>query len=383
MSKNEPIIDGYCDSKFEDVKNVFTENFAHRNELGASVCVFKNGEKVVDLWGGHKDSNKSELWEKDTIVLMNSVAKSICSISVHILSDKGLINLNSPVCDYWREFGQAGKENITVANVLGHECGAIFSDTANPSDWYSYEKQCAAIAAQEPAFTAGTNGAYNTVNIGFILGEVVRHVTGKNVGQFIRDEISLPLNAEYQIGLKDEEAERLSDMHLNTENAFWAMGADPNSNLHRAWSGKPASGDFLNSEHIRKGIFPAFGGHGNARGVATIYAALAGNGQLNGVRILSENAVKRAAQLVWERKCYMTGWDLRMGLGFEQNSPYYIPMGDNPKAFGKFGSGGAIGFCDREKNLSFSYATNFQCEGAGIGERSRLLTEAAAGKANF
>ena len=158
------------------------------------------------------------------------------------------------------------------------------------------------------------------MNIGFILGEVVRHVTGKNVGQFIRDEISLPLNAEYQIGLKDGEAERLSDMHLNTENAFWAMGADPNSNLHRAWSGKPASGDFLNSEHIRKGIFPAFGGHGNARGVATIYAALAGNGQLNGVRILSENAVKRAAQLVWERKCYMTGWDLRMGLGFEQNS---------------------------------------------------------------
>ena len=131
------------------------------------------------------------------------------------------------MCNYWKEFGQAGKENITVANVLGHECGAIFSDTAKPSDWYSYERQCAAIVAQEPAFKAGTNGAYNTVNIGFILGEIVRHVTGKNVGEFIREEISTPLNAEYQIGLTDKEVSRLSNMHLNKENAFWAMGADP------------------------------------------------------------------------------------------------------------------------------------------------------------
>jgi len=383
MSKNEPQVSGYCDSKFEQVKEIFIQNFEQRNELGACVCVYKDGEKVVDLWGGYKDLQKTNLWDENTIVLMNSVAKSICSISAHILSDRGLIDLDAPVCNYWEEFGQAGKEKITVAHVLGHECGAIFSDSANPSDWYSYEKQSAAIAAQAPAFEAGTNGGYNTVNIGFILGEVIRHVTGKNVGQFIRDEIAVPLNAEYQIGLTDRETKLLSDMHLNKENAFWAMGSDPNSNLHRAWSGKPETGDFLNSEHIRKGIFPAFGGHGNARGVATIYAALAGGGQLNGVRILSEAAVERASRLVWEGKCYMTGWNLRMGLGFEKNSPYYIPMGDNPSAFGKFGSGGAIGFCDREKNLSFSYATNFQCEGAGIGERSRLLTRAAAGDAGF
>ena len=383
MTIIEPEINGYCDVKFKKVKDTFIENFEKRNELGASVCVYKDGEKVVDLWGGHKNLEKTSLWNEDTIVLMNSVAKSICSISAHILADRGLINLDAPVCNYWEEFGQAGKEKITVAHVLGHQCGAIFSDMAKPSDWYNYEKQCTAIAAQVPAFAAGTKGSYNTVNIGFILGEIVRNVTGKNVGEFIRNEISAPLNAEYQIGLSDDESELLSDMHLNKDNAFWAMGADPNSNLHRAWSGKPASGDFLNSDHIRKGIFPAFGGHGNARGVATIYAALAGGGQVNGTRILSESAVERASTFVWEGECYMTGWNLRMGLGFEKNSPYYIPMGDNSASFGKFGSGGAIGFCDREKNLAFSYATNFQCEGAGIGERSRLLTEAAAGKADF
>ena len=383
MTTNGPEVNGYCDDKFKQVRDTFIENFEKRKELGASICVYKDGEKVVDLWGGHKNLEKTITWNEDTIVLMNSVAKSICAISAHILADNGLIDLDAPVCKYWEEFGQAGKEKITVAHVLGHQCGAIFSDKAKPSDWYNYEKQCAAIAAQAPAFDAGTRGSYNTVNIGFILGEVVRNVTGQNVGEFIRNEISAPLNAEYQIGLSDDEVELLSDMFLNKDNAFWAMGADPDSNLHRAWSGKPRSGDFLNSDHIRKGVFPAFGGHGNARGVATIYAALAGGGKVNGARILSEAAVKRASTLVWEGECYMTGWNLRMGLGFEKNSPYYIPMGDNSAAFGKFGSGGAIGFCDLEKNLAFSYATNFQCEGAGIGERSRLLTEAAAGKADF
>ena len=223
MSNKEPLVSGICDSKFEQVKETFIKNFTQRNELGASVCVYKDGEKVVDLWGGHKDHEKTSLWNENTIVLMNSVAKSICSVSAHILSDRGLIDLDAPVCNYWEEFGQAGKEKITVANVLGHECGALFSDSANPSDWYSYEKQSAAIAAQAPAFEAGTNGGYNTVNIGFILGEVVRNVTGKNVGQFIRDEISTPLNAEYQIGLTDEESVLLSDMHLNEKNAFWAI----------------------------------------------------------------------------------------------------------------------------------------------------------------
>ena len=103
MSKNNPEINGYCDPSFEIVKNTFIDNFIHRNELGASVCVFKDGEKVVDLWGGYKDFDKLNLWQEDTIVLMNSVAKSICSISVHILADRELIDLDSPVCNYWCE----------------------------------------------------------------------------------------------------------------------------------------------------------------------------------------------------------------------------------------------------------------------------------------
>ncbi|MDH3739648.1 MAG: serine hydrolase, partial [Alphaproteobacteria bacterium] len=169
--------------------------------------------------------------------------------------------------------------------------------------------------------------------------------------------------------------------HLNPENQFWAHGAQSGSNLHRAWSGRPDRPDLLNCTEIREGELPAFGGHGNARGVAKIYAMLAGDGKIDGVRLLQPATVERASQLVWEDMCAMTDWPMRMGLGFEHNSPPFIAMGENMRAFGKLGSGGALGFCDRERNLAFSYCTNFQCEGAGTGIRCKLLSEAAAGVA--
>ena len=170
-------------------------------------------------------------------------------------------------------------------------------------------------------------------------------------------------------------------MHLNPENQFWSQGAQEGSNLNRAWSGRPDRPDLLNCSEIREGELPAFGGHGNARGVARVYAMLAGNGKIEGVRLLRPATVERLSRLQWEGLCEMTHWPLRMGLGFEQNSPPYIPMGTNMRAFGKLGSGGALGFCDRERQLAFSYCTNFQCEGAGVGIRCRSLVEAAAGVA--
>lgn len=381
MSQNDIPVGGYCDTAFATVEETFRENFAKRGEIGAGVCVYKDGEKVVDLWGGHRDEARTEPWTEDTIVLMNSVAKSICALAVHVLADRGQVDLDAPVAEYWPEFAQNGKEAILVCHVQGHECGAIFSDSAKPGDWFDYPAQCAAIARQEPAWPPETQGAYNTINIGFILGEIVRNVTGKTVGTFIREEISGRLGAEYNIGLTKDEVALCATMHLNPENQFWAHGAQPGSNLHRAWSGRPDRPDLLNCTEIREGELPAFGGHGNARGVAKIYAMLAGDGEVDGVRLLQQGTVERASQLVWEDMCAMTDWPMRMGLGFEHNSPPFIAMGENMRAFGKLGSGGALGFCDRERNLAFSYCTNFQCEGAGTGIRCRLLSEAAAGVA--
>ena len=381
MTTTDFNIDGYCDPAFRAVEKVFLQNFKNRSEIGAAVCVYQGQNKVVDLWGGHLDETKSQPWKANTITLMNSVAKSICALAVHILVDKGLVDLDAPVSDYWPEFSQHGKEKILVRHVQGHQCGAVFSDSAKPGDWFNYSKQCAAIAAQEPAWPPETKGAYNTINIGFILGEIVRHVTGKTIGVFIREEISEPLRAEYNIGLSNMELELVAPMHLNPENKFWEECAREGSNLNRAHSGRPNDPNLLNCIEIRRGELPAFGGHGNARGVARIYAMLANNGELEGIRLLKPDTVNHLSKLIWEGHCEMTNWDLRMGLGFEMNSPPYIPMGRNMNAFGKLGSGGALGFCDRERKLAFSYCTNFQCEGAGVGIRCRSLVEAAAGVA--
>ncbi len=384
MSEVSYNISGICDPSFEQVKKVFIENFNVRDELGASVCVYKDNKKVVDLWGGYLESSKNSAWTQNTITLMNSVAKSICSLAVLVLYDRGIVDIKLPVAEYWPEFKQNGKSEITVHDVLGHKCGAVFSDNAKPGDWFNYPEQCKAIAEQEPAWPRQTRGAYNTINIGFILGEVVRNVTGKTIGNFIREEISTPLGAEYNIGLNQSEAKLVASMHLNPENKFWDECEAGGSNLNRAHSGRPTDPDrqaLLNCDEIRLGELPAFGGHGNARGVAKIYAMLANNGEIDGVRLLKPETVEEISKLQWRGVCEMTHWPTRMALGFEANSPDHLPMGKNMSAFGKLGSGGAIGFCDRENKLAFSYCTNYQCEGAGVGIRCKSLIEAAAGKA--
>ena len=377
----DPAIGGTCAADFKAVRDAFRENFSNRSEIGAAVCVYQNGEKVVDLWGGWRDAARTEPWTADTIVLMNSVAKSICALAVHVLADRGQLDIDAPVARYWPEFADYGKGSVLVRHVLAHVCGVIYADAAKPGDWFDYPAQVQAIAQQPPAWPAGSKGAYNSINIGFTLGEIVRRITGKTVGTFIREEISRPLNAEYNIGLTPAEGRLVATMHSNPENRFWTAGATPGSNLNRAWKGRPQRPDMLNCREIREGELPSFGGHGNARGIARIYAMLAERGTLDGVRILQPGTVHRLSQQQWEGECGMTGWPLRMALGFWMNSPPHTPMGSNMNAIGHLGSGGALGFADLERGLAFSYCTNFQCEGTGAGVRCRSLVEAAAGKA--
>lgn len=379
MTTDTMAISGTCHPDFAKVQSAFEDNFRRRGELGAAVCVYKDGEKVVDLWGGHKDLERTIHWERDTIVIMNSVAKSMSAICTHILIDRGLVDFDAPLATYWPEFAQAGKEKVLVRHVLSHTDGVIFADAAPPGSWFDWDTFIHALEVQEPAWEPGTSGAYNSINIGFLLGELVRRVTGKSLGSFLRSEVSGPLGADYQIGLRPEEILRVSDMHKNPKNGFFAIAQDTSTPLGRAFQSAPAFGYFQNCREIRELEVPSFGGHGNARAVARIYAALAGNGTVDGVRILSPEAVERAAQLVWEGDCIMTKRRLRMGYGFMHNEPETAPMGENMAAFGHTGTGGAFAWCDRARNMSFAYCPNFQREGPGIGPRGSAVSVAAGG----
>ena len=381
MSVADIRVEGYCHSDFSAVEEEFRENFASRGEIGSAVCVYRDGEKVVDLWGGHTDEARTQPWSEDTIVLMSSIAKSMSALSVHMLVDRGQVSLDEPVARYWPEFAQNGKENILLRHTISHQCGVIFCDAAKPGDFFDYPAQVAAIAAQEPAWPAGTKGAYNSINFGFIHGEIVRRVSGKRIRDFIREEITGPLGADYNVGLNADELVRVAPMHRNSENKFWEMGEKPGTLLHRAWGSRPIGVDLVNCHENRVGENPSSGGHGNARAIARVYAMLANNGEIDGVRLLKPETVEQLSRVQWEGVCGMTGAPRRIGLGFLHNSPPNTPMGSNIKAFGHGGSGGALAFCDRERNMAFGSCTNFQPSGMPPGIRTRSLVAAAFGKA--
>ena len=373
------LISGTCAPEFAAVKETFADNFRRRGEIGAAVCVYKDGKKVVDLWGGHKDVARTEPWREDTIVIMNSIAKSMSSLCMHILIDRGKVDFDAPVADYWPEFAQAGKAGVLIRHILSHTCGVIYCDRATPGSWFRWEEHIKALEQQEPAWVPGTYGAYNSINIGYLLGEVIRRVTGETVGSFLRKEVSERLGADYNIGLRPDEIARVSDMHENPKNTFFHISSDPSTPLGRAFKSQPKIDYFQNIREIREIEVPSFGGHGNARAMARIYAMLSMDGELDGVRILSPGGVERTRWLVWERDCIMTKRYLRMGFGFMHNEPETVPMGMNMAAYGHTGTGGAFAWCDRDRNMSFAYCTNFQREGPGIGPRGAALAVAAGG----
>ncbi len=372
-------INGTCAPEFSAVRAQFEKNFRERGEVGAAVCVYKDGKPVVDLWGGHKDLERTKPWQRDTIVIMNSLAKSMSALCTHILIDRGQVDFDAPVATYWPEFAQNGKDEVLVRHVLSHTCGVIFSDGAPKGSWFDWPLFISVLEKQTPAWKPGTKGAYNSVNIGFLLGEIVRRVTGKSIGTFLREEVAAKLGTDYNIGLKPDEIARVSDMHENPKNQFFQVAFDPSTPLGRAFGENAKLGFFQNIREIREIEVPSFGGHGNAAAMARNYAMLANNGELDGVRLLSPEAVERASELVWEADCMMTKRLLRMGYGFMHNEPGTVPMGINRTAYGHTGTGGAFAWCDRQRNMSFAYCTNFQREGPGIGPRGAALGVAAGG----
>ncbi len=315
MTEDRLLMNGTCAPEFAAVRETFADNFRRRGEIGAAVCVYKDGKKVVDLWGGHKDLARTVPWEEDTIVIMNSIAKSMSSLCMHILIDRGKVDFDAPVADYWPEFAQAGKKGVLIRHILSHTCGVIYCDRATPGSWFRWDEHIKALEQQEPAWAPGTFGAYNSINIGYLLGEVIRRVTNQTVGGFLRKEVGEKLGADYNIGLRPDEIARVSDMHENPNNTFFHISSDPSTPLGRAFKSAPKIGYFQNIREIREIEVPSFGGHGSARGMARIYAMLSMDGELDGVRILSPGGVERTRWLVWERDCIMTKRYMRMGFG--------------------------------------------------------------------
>ncbi|HSJ97179.1 MAG TPA: serine hydrolase domain-containing protein, partial [Myxococcota bacterium] len=292
-----PTVHGSCDPRFAAVREVFEKSFAADLETGASVAVVLDGRAVVDLWGGFADEARKRSWQRDTIVNLYSTTKGLTALCAHLLADRGRLDLDAPVALYWPEFGAAGKERVLVRHLLCHQAGLAGlrrdHSLAQLCDWRA---TCDALAAETPWWEPGTAHGYHALTFGHLVGEVVRRVDGRSLGAFFRDEVAAPLGVDLHIGLAAEHDERVAELVPPPANPISAaISANPRSLFARALANPPADPRDTAGRLWRGAEIPAANGHGNARSLARVYAALARSGELDGVRLCAPATLARAA----------------------------------------------------------------------------------------
>ncbi|MBT2442009.1 beta-lactamase family protein [Streptomyces sp. ISL-36] len=360
-----PEVEGHHDPRFDAVREAFEENFRRRDELGAALTVQVNGRTVVDLWGGWADAARTRRWERDTPVNVWSTTKGVTALCAHLLADRGLLDLDAPVASYWPEFGAAGKEELPVRHLLSHRAGlAGLREPHALAELYDWEVTTARLAATEPWWEPGTRSGYHAMTYGFLVGEVIRRITGQLPGAFLRDEITGPLDIDFTIGLPAMEAGRVAELvpattSASSERAATFAQLEPAA---RAALANPLVGIAqANSPQWRAAELPAANGHGTARAVAALYGVFAGRGRSGARRVLSEEAAERARE--GQGACR----DVVLGAGFAHDTECALGLwlsgpnasyGPNPRAFGHDGLGGSCGLADPEAGVSLGYVMN-------------------------
>ncbi len=364
-------IQGVCDPRFERVRQAFAANFSERGEVGASLCLIVGGETVLDLWGGHADAERIRAWQSETIANVYSSTKGVAALAAAMLADRGLLDVEAPVARYWPEFAQAGKEAITVRQLLTHEAGLAGIDEELPDlgvlDW---DHMIGAIERQAPLWTPGEGLGYHAVTYGWLVGEVIRRITGKTCGEFVRDEIAAPLGIDFFIGLPASEDARTADM-IPPASGNPIEPPDPDSLAAKALGFvNPRVAGTVNSREWRAAELPAANGHGNARSLARIYAAMARGGELDGARLLSPEGVAAAAAHAVTADDLVLGFPVKRALGFLISLPGgRYEWGPNPNTYGHSGAGGSIGFADPDAEIGFGYVMNQMSAGLGADPR--------------
>ena len=369
-------IHGTWDPGFERLAETFARGFAERGEVGAAVCVYLDGRKVADLWGGHRDRARTLPWEADTLVAMMSVTKGMAALTAHALIEDGTLALEEKVAAYWPEFAQGGKADITVRQLLSHHAAMIYADAAPEGGMFDWDAVIAALELQRPEWPPGTLGAYHSSTYGYLVANLILRASGRSFPEICRERFTTPLGIDFFVGMTPGQEARTAEIVTNPESVSLQAFADPTTKLGRAQRLRIKGPELFNSPAYRRGFLPSSNGHGNARSVARLYGALARGGEIDGVRVLDEATVRRLRTLQWDNICGLTDRPFRMGIGLFLQSPPLVPFGPNPDSFGHPGVGGACGFADPDLRLSFSYSPNFMCAGAGVGDRCKALIEA-------
>lgn len=361
MTGNDGIpISGECDPRFLPVKDAFRANFLKYGERGGAVTIALDGRIVVDLWGGWADVGRRSAWRKDTLVNVFSVGKALCAIAVLRLVEQGRIALDEPAARIWPAFASSGKSDISVRMVLSHRAGMPALRTPLPDDaMLDWSLMVDTLAEETPWWQPGAAHGYHVNTYGLLTGEIVRRASGRTIGKFLRDEVISPLGADFHIGLAASEHDRVAEFQwpgnppqpeIQTDDALMRWNAYWNPS---GFSG----GGWVNTARWREAELPSTNGHSNARAVARIYSALAAGGGIDNIAVLSPEILSEATREHSVGIDHVSQRPSRFGLGFQLTQPER-PLGPNPRAFGHFGAGGSLGFCDPDTGLAFGYVTN-------------------------
>ncbi len=371
-------LQGFVDNRFVRMEHILSENIKSGADLGASVAVTIEGEFVVDLWGGWSDEAKTKPWGKDTITNVWSTTKTMTSLCALVLVERGLLDVNAPVAQYWPEFAANGKANVLVRHIMSHTSGV--SGWAQPvvmDDLYDWDKSTAMLASQAPWWKPGEGSGYHALNQGHLVGEVVRRITGKSLKQFFADEVAGPLGADFQIGCRAEDDYRVSNVvpppPLPVD--FAALGVD---NLAvKTFTGPFADAPTSHTSAWRRADIGAANGHGNARSVARVQSVVANGGTLDGVKLLSPKTI----DLIFQEQAYGTDYvlmaPLRFGIGYGLPVPETAPYIPEGRICFWGGWGGSMVIVDCERRMVISYMMNVMEAGIIGGVRSAALITAA------
>jgi len=381
-----PRIYGHCDSRFEAVREAMAENFASRDEVGAAVCVVVDGETVVDLWAGHADMQRTRPWREDTLANVYSTTKGMTALCALRLLERGDLDIDRPVAEYWPEFAAAGKGDLPVRWLLSHRAGLpAVGPLLPPEALYDWDAMTGALAAQEPWWTPGERHGYHALTFGWLVGEVVRRIAGRSLGSVFRDEVARPLGADFHIGLPDFEHDRVAEMSAPAAatpdregvDIMSAVMQDPEGMLARTFLNPTSLMLGPNHAEWRRAEIPAANGHATARGVARIYGALASGQGPGGAPLLGKEVLERATRPESNGPDDVLQLHTRIGLGFMLSQDRReARFGPGTGGFGHPGAGGSVGCADPEAGVGFGYVMNRMGPRILLDERPLALIDA-------
>lgn len=361
--------EGYVAPGFDRVRDAFDAGLAE--ELGAGFAAVRDGEVVVNLWGGWANREQTRPWAEDTIVPVYSTTKGVSALVMAMLADRGALDYDAPVAAIWPTFGARNKDKVTVRQTLAHQAGVPgFLEQIDPDLWLDPAACAEAIAALAPLWAPASASGYHPMTWGYIAGEIAQRAAGRSLGTILREDICTPLGIDFQIGTPESDHARTPEMKKPTRGGDFGEITPPRKAAFFTKWAMPVRG----STQWRKIEIPSVNGHGTALSVARLYETYATGGMINGARVLSQEGFDALTRRVWKGDDLVLPFNVDWRAGVIGNSNRFY--GPNPEAFGHSGNGGSVGLGDPVAGVSIGYVMNKQSHYIMADPRSLTLIDA-------